>query len=298
MGRSAYAFLSCCALVVASATAASCGQKSRDFGSSEAGEGGEAGRSRAEGGAAGESGEAGEAGSVSETGGQGGTVATGGAGGSGATGCSAITKPTNVTSKDFQCLDFDDGTLGSFASTASGGGNVESVTDLAFSTPRSVKVTIPNAASRASLTWTAVGSTQVTSVSVKAKINPAALGTLMPEWKTEIPLLCVHLGSATDCLDYDGKVLLLYLDYEGDSAMALKCPVSGNLAAGLWNDVELRITPAKVAELLIGGALKTSSCAEMHDADTSVTATVGLSGAANTSAWTVNYDDIVVAVTR
>jgi hypothetical protein len=227
--------------------------------------------------------------------------------------CSSQPIPTGVAARDYQCVDFDNGTPPSstWVQTVTGGGMV-SRSMVEWDSPSYSLMSSVNTGSSdiATLTWTDVGSTAVSSVSLTAAIDPVTAISLGTPWgNTYVNLMCISTGHNQTCLSYtyDGTTTgannytgyMVSKNYSGGIATFSECGVTPSLNTSLWNTVELIVTPGTGTVQVFANGMSAASCPDSFDTDTNASVSVGLSNNGTTGAgWTAYFDNIVAAVHR
>jgi hypothetical protein len=227
--------------------------------------------------------------------------------------CGLQTRPGNVLAADYRCVDFEAGLPGTpWSQHVAGQGQLAASTLRASSPPSSMRshvnaetVTGTNA-DRGKLSWTAVGSTPVTSVSLSANIHPVTSPAVVND-TGYVDLLCIDNSATSLCLSHatmTGYVGMQIVEKRTmDGFYQGYCDVHSSVRAlpvNVWTQVELRASTAGTVELFINGqAAAITLCTQRLASDTVATAVVGLHAWAQTgAAYTAHFDNVVVAVRR
>ena len=228
--------------------------------------------------------------------------------------CELQTRPTGVAASDYACADFDDSAAlpGSpWVAETAGDGTIAASTTRFASSPRSARSFVASesttgaAADRGRLTWTAVGSTPVSRVSLSARINPTLPSSVGDTYSARVTLLCVSNAARSFCLskvNYSGYTGLLLFEERFDVGVTIAAcgPATAvELNSNLWNTLTLTVSSSALSVTVNGAAFDTGDCSLRLTGDTAVTASIGHRAHATTaSGLTAYYDDIVVAVER
>ncbi|HKU36501.1 MAG TPA: hypothetical protein VJR89_00100 [Polyangiales bacterium] len=227
--------------------------------------------------------------------------------------CAQQTRPSGVAATDYACLDADATFPGAWSVQRAGAGTLAASTTRARSAPASVAATVSSAGSTsapdtARLSWSATGSTPITSLSVSAQISPAAVSGLL---SFDVDLMCLNLGDTTICLSYGNHTVVsgyqqtwdnytgLYIHYmySGPGAfLPQSCAVSGNLANNVWNAVTLTWADKAQITVAINGS-STTPCTIGMEQDTVGVFQVGMDTHYGVD-WSIYYDDVVASVKR
>ncbi|HJL20084.1 MAG TPA: hypothetical protein RMH99_30745 [Sandaracinaceae bacterium LLY-WYZ-13_1] len=229
--------------------------------------------------------------------------------------CSTRSRPSDVLPTDYECVAFDSGLPADWTATVMETAQLEATTTAASSPPMSMLTTVPDAATfsdrrSALIEWSAVGTAPVSSVRLRAQLNPAALPSVAPPWSGYIRLLCVEFGGGEVCLAYTYDSIRDFASsYEGlfitwsffeGAALFGECEVTEDLDDRLWNEVVLAVGRGGDVEVDIDGVDATSGCtATALSADADALVTVGQRVFHQTgSEWTVYFDNVEVEVRR
>lgn len=229
--------------------------------------------------------------------------------------CATRSRPSDVLAADYQCVSFDSGLPAEWTTTVMPAAELETTTTAASSPPMSMRTVVPAAASfsdrrSALIEWSAVGTASVSSVTLRAELNPAALPSIAPPWTGYIRLLCVELGGGEVCLahtydstrdfasSYEG-LFVRWTFFEG-AALTGECEVTEDLDYRLWNEVVLQVERTGDIEVEIDGVDATSGCTATElSADADALVAVGQRVFHETgSEWTVHFDNVEVEVRR
>jgi hypothetical protein len=224
--------------------------------------------------------------------------------------------PSGVAVADYQCLDFESGLppASTWPPTQTNGGAIAITQVRAASLPNSLSTVVPIAddfatAGTAILSFSAVGSTAVSSVSVSASLSTVPMGGVPAPWTGAVDLLCAVFGSTSACLQYTRGAntdfatnytgLLIEYRFTGGPAFFGQCQVTGTLPSGVWTPVDLRLTSASAIEIFINGTSAAGTCTTPILGDTVGSVEVGLQAhAVTTIGQTVYYDNVVAVVRR
>jgi hypothetical protein len=247
-------------------------------------------------------------------GGGGGTDGGGaGTGGTPGTFCQQQTRPMGVAATDYQCVDFDTGLPPTtiWPQTLAGAGSLSASTARAISAPTSLLASVGSEADfshpqTATLTWSDVGATAISGVSVTVQVNPVVSGGVSAPWTGSVDLLCVKYGGNSSCLSYTigdptmGGTSGYYLRFvfSGGAAFAMNCPISGAFTTNLWNPVTLLVHASGGTDLTINGTAS-PSCPSPPLTDTAATVVIGPAASGTTNAPFSTYlDNLIAAVQR
>jgi len=229
--------------------------------------------------------------------------------------CATRSRPSDVLAPDYQCVSFDSGLPAEWTTTVMPTAELETTATSASSPPMSLLTVAPAAATftdrrSALIEWSAVGTASVSSITLRAELNPAALPSIAPPWTGYIRLLCVELSGGEVCLahtydstrdfasSYEG-LFIRWSFFEG-VALSGECEVTEDLDERLWNEIGLRVERTGDIEVDIDGVDATSGCTATElSADADALVAVGQRVFHETgSEWTVHFDNVEVEVRR
>ncbi|HMI86060.1 MAG TPA: hypothetical protein VK550_18315 [Polyangiaceae bacterium] len=217
--------------------------------------------------------------------------------------CDSQSVPSGVNPADFQCVDFDNGSLPgawSLKQAAAGAGSVSPIQ--AFSLPNSFysKELDENlgANSAGTLTWTAVGSTPVTKVQMALEIYRVAFDGLPIYEGGRVDEACVSIGMVKACLYYQG-VDGFGLAYQ-TSTGRVDCGSIGDLIPDAWNHVEMAISNSGPVELHRAGfdLICNNDGTSTFPSSAVGIVTVGVEGVGPVKNLDAYFDSVVVSVRR
>ncbi|HMI90670.1 MAG TPA: hypothetical protein VK509_04870, partial [Polyangiales bacterium] len=225
--------------------------------------------------------------------------------------CALRARPGGVAATDYRCLDFEAGLPPSSEWTRQvvSAGTLELSTASASSLPSSVRAGVDAessgaSADRATLSFSAVGGSSITSASVAVDINPSSSPSFANPWTGGVDILCVSNSVNELCLGYtisqDIVGFFLSQSYSGGIAFFDQCAISTAIPANNWTRVELRVSTTSAVSILVGGvAAATGSCTMRIDAEASLSVAIGLRSNPITAAgWSVNLDNAEAIIRR
>jgi len=185
----------------------------------------------------------------------------------------------------------------------------------AASLPNSLVVTVPGAdtyqnQATATATWSIVGATPISRVSLWASLSPPQIAGPTPNWTGYVSLLCTSFGYGEACLLYTRGAdmiepdvaytgYLLSLSYSGGPAYMHFCPVTGTMTPNIWTRVELRVTKGSTSTVQVFfNGTEAANCTSGFNDDTVAKFTFGEEASSVMPGWTMHYDNIVAAAYR
>jgi hypothetical protein len=208
--------------------------------------------------------------------------------------CTSHPAPSGVAASDYQCVDFDNGLppTSTWTQSVTGTAQLSRSTARASSSPDSLFVGVSSGTEdTANLSFSAVGSAPVKTISVSVAINPVHVILASVPPSGAIDLFCMETGSNATCLSYTvngvGPVgaggytgFYVYSAYNGNSVVLGGCSMA-SLTDSIWSTVEIDVTPATGAvQVSVNGTVVASpatqpSCGGKFLADTVAKITVG-----------------------
>jgi hypothetical protein len=218
--------------------------------------------------------------------------------------CAMQPLPPGVGSADYQCVDFDKGSLPtnwSLTQTGSGAAAISSMQG--HSLPNAFRTTVLGLGT-GTLSWSTTGTSAVTRMDLTFQIwRPYSKGNPGDWGGAYIDLACVRIGSGGACLTYQGT--------SGFSVQFVtaggRLPAVGKIAdldntqttGGAWTHLELQFYQNGLFELRRNGALDLSESWQPVPMSASASATIGTAASSDmVLAGDFSYDNVVAAARR
>jgi hypothetical protein len=223
--------------------------------------------------------------------------------------CTTQSPPAGVAAADFQCLDFDGTPALPPSSTwvqATSGATLAVSGALFDSSANSLSVSAPATSSAtevATLTWTGVGSTAITSITASAEVNPPVPG-VSPAWTGAVELLCVLFNQTGQvgsfgCIEFEyGSPSVLKVHWATDGMVQSFCTLPNLWNNSAWNSLELSETSGGAIVATVNGTA-TDCSAVAPGTSTSGSVAIGAQAFATTTyTWTGYIDNVIGYVSR
>ena len=230
--------------------------------------------------------------------------------------CTGHPAPSGVAASDYQCLDFDKGSLPSssvWAPVTAGSGTLSATTARFNSSPDSMVTTVTaNEADSAALRWSNTGSTAISNVLVSMQIEPVTPAQVLPSSSDELDLISLDSTSTRTFLYYVENVnptyngLGLRWQIIGGAALGGNCVLGTTLNLNQWNSLQLNVVASggALSITLNGASVSCPCCPSSYGfaGSNSVTVTVGAAdfGLFQPSyfPWTSYFDNIQATIQR
>lgn len=231
---------------------------------------------------------------------------------------------------DYQCLDFDKGTLppvNRWAPSISRDGTLTLTTERATSAPYAllgkVPAGLPMKQATAKLTWSVSGSKPLRRITMQMKVRPVGLVGVLPKWEGSVDLACIETGTERACLRYSyakdlvdnmpsdpaaasvTKYTGLFVHWQTASSsfvfrelplIAAKAPLS--MTAGSWNDIEIVVDINKQT-MDVSLNKQRATCDAWFNEDSAASLSFGPEVEGTTTwDWAVSYDDVIAYLQR
>jgi hypothetical protein len=212
--------------------------------------------------------------------------------------CKQQSLPPGVTSANYQCVDFESGIPSGWTTVVNGGAVGMVSTARASSAPNSFYARgakQDSTADTGTITWSNVGPTAVSSVTVVLDYLHPAVAGFPGTWDGYDDFLCVAIGSSRGCLKSTGIALTLRYQ-SGGTLMDCGDLASDSIPDEVWTRGQLQMTSSGVT-FSVGTTVK-ASCSAAVPPSTAATVMLGVEQNAPTLADFDMYYDNVVAYTK
>ena len=218
--------------------------------------------------------------------------------------CDSQTIPSGVNVADYQCVDFDRGTLPSAWTLKQVAGGMGAISSMqASSAPNSFySLQVENgqgSGSAAALTWNGAGSAAVKSVTLGLdiwRVSVKGVPIYNGGWIDEF---CVAIGSARACFNYEG-INGFGVAYSSGGPR-LSCGGTMDLYPNRWNHMELQISSTGPVELRgVDGAflICNNDGTTVFPSSVVGSAAVGLESVGSAAQLDAYVDNVVLTVRR